>query len=128
PLDVEAQIRKIIPRAGQTFQGAWVGIGDSVLLRIGGVDVIVCSLRQQTFDPSILTQFGVDPESLELIIVKSTQHFYRGFAGIARKILYVAAPGANYPDFAQIAYRRKRGPYWPAVDDPFSEPPPSAPA
>jgi microcystin degradation protein MlrC len=125
PLDVEAEIRSIVPSAGQTFQGAWVGIGDSVWLRVGGVDVIVCSLRQQTFDPSIMTQFGIDPSQLDLIVVKSTQHFHRGFAGIARRIIYVAAPGANYPDFSRIAYCRKRGPYWPAVDDPFADPAPS---
>lgn len=121
PLDVDAEVCRVIPGAGQTFQGSWVGIGDAVWLRISGVDVIVCSFRQQTFDPSILTQFGIDPACLNLIVVKSTQHFYGGFARIARKILYVAAPGANYPDFAQIAYKNKHDPYWPATENPFSD-------
>lgn len=119
PLDVTVDVRKIILGAGQIFQDAWVGIGDAVWLKIADVDVIVCSLRVQTFDPTILTQFGIDPSALRVIVVKSTQHFHRGFSPLAAQILYVAAPGANYPDFKKIAYRRKRGPYWPAVSDPF---------
>ena len=37
-------------------------------------------------------------------MVKSTQHFYAGFDPIAAEVIYVAAPGAIPPDFANIPY------------------------
>jgi microcystin degradation protein MlrC len=53
-------------------------------------------------------------------VVKSTQHFYAGFAPIAADVLYVTTPGSIEPDFANIAYTKLARPYWPRVDDPFS--------
>ena len=53
------------------------------------------------------------------IVVKSTQHFYAGFAPIAARIEYISGPGAIPPDFATIPYQKFTDAYWPKVDDPF---------
>ena len=39
---------------------------------------------------------GIDPASKAILLVKSTNHFYAGFAPIAAEILYIDA-GAPYP-------------------------------
>ena len=44
----------------------------------------------------------------QLVVVKSTQHFYAAFAPIARAVLYVSTPGAIPPDFASIPYTKRR--------------------
>jgi microcystin degradation protein MlrC len=54
------------------------------------------------------------------VVVKSTQHFYAGFAPIAKQVRYVTAPGAIGPDFANIPFTKRTIPYWPRVADPFA--------
>jgi microcystin degradation protein MlrC len=56
-----------------------------------------------------------------LLVVKSTQHFYAGFAPIAGEIIYMAAPGAIPPIMAQIPFTRVNLHKYPWVDDPFGE-------
>ena len=51
--------------------------------------------------------------------MKSTQHFYAGFAPIAADTRYVATRGAIAPSFESIPYTKLKTPYWPRVADPF---------
>jgi microcystin degradation protein MlrC len=81
---------------------------------------VLNSRRFQTGHPDAITQFGLDPTSRKIIVVKSMQHFYGGFAPIAKEILYVTAPGATAPDTANIPYKNVTKPYWPRVEDPFA--------
>lgn len=81
-------------------------IGDVVALRCEGIDIIVSSERCQCLSPSIFNDLGVEPASKRLLIVKSAQHFYAGFASIAGDIIYMAGPGAVVPDPRMIPYRR----------------------
>ncbi len=60
-------------------------------MRIEGteIDVILNTNRTQTFEPDIFSNLGVDPLSKDILLVKSTNHFYAGFAPIAAEIIYV---------------------------------------
>jgi microcystin degradation protein MlrC len=40
------------------------------------------------------------------------QHFYAGFAPIAKRILYVAAPGTLVPNFKLLDYGKARRDLW----------------
>jgi microcystin degradation protein MlrC len=51
--------------------------------------------------------------------VKSAQHFYNGFVGLAKEILYVASPGAADPDVTRLPYTKRKTPFWPKVADPW---------
>jgi microcystin degradation protein MlrC len=86
-----------------------------------GIDLVLNAVRTQTFNPDAFTQFGIDLAAKKIVVVKSTQHFYAGFEPVAAEILYVAAPGAITPDFANIPFEKLTAPYWPRVEDPFAE-------
>ena len=95
-------------------------MGTSVWLSTdAGIDLVLSSKRTQVFHPNGFEQLGIDLSSYSGIVVKSTQHFYAGFAPIASAVHYVAGPGAIPPDFADIPYQKFSAPYWPRVDDPF---------
>ena len=57
---------------------------------------------------------------MKIVVVKSSQHFYAGFAPIASQVIYMATPGAITPDFANIEYTKRDGNFWPRVADPFA--------
>ncbi len=122
PVDLTVTVNRILEGASQSFGDATMGMGTAVWLSSeAGIDLILNSARTQVFHPNGMTQLGIDPARYKGIAVKSTQHFYAGFAPIASRIAYIAGEGAIPPDFATIAYERFDAPYWPRVENPWEE-------
>jgi microcystin degradation protein MlrC len=120
PLDVEATVLAVRDDARQ----AWFGegpprspLGRSAALRIGGVDVVVNSERQQVFDTRCFTEHGIDPAAKRLVVVKSTAHFRRAFAPIAGRIVDCDSPGNVTVDPAALAYCSIPRPVYPLDRD-----------
>jgi len=120
-LDVHAHVSKVVKNATQTFAGTTIGIGDAVALRANGIDIIINSVRTQIFGVDCLTNMGIDPTQKQIIVVKSSQHFYDSFAPIACDVIRCATPGVLSPDFANIPYKHIDRNKWPLVEDPFRE-------
>ena len=96
-------------------------MGLSAWLEIGGVDVVVGSIRTQTFSPDAFTGMGIDLDGKRLVAVKSSQHFQAGFGPIASKVIQVATTGAIQMDFAALPYVKKRDlNFHPRVADPLA--------
>jgi microcystin degradation protein MlrC len=113
PLDVEARILRLVRGAHQAFGASQVSMGDSVAVRVAGVELVLTSTRVQAMGRDLFTNLGVELEGKRLIVVKSSQHFYAAFAPIAKEVLYCGAPGAIAPDLTQVPYRRAVRPLWP---------------
>jgi microcystin degradation protein MlrC len=95
-------------------------MGDAVWLEIEGIDVVVMSVRTQTFSPDAFTGLGIDLTPKHIIAVKSSWHFQANFAPIAAELIPVATPGAIQMNFAAIDYRRKRDQeFYPRAADPL---------
>ncbi len=124
PLDLSVTVTGIIAEMIQDWpqEGSdplAMRCGDAVALHCNGIDIIVNSKRGQVFSPQVFSNFGIDPMQKRLLVVKSTQHFYAGYAPIASEIVYMAAPGAIAPRFTEIPYTRVDLNKFPWVDDPF---------
>ena len=113
PVDMNVHIGKIAHNATQRFGGGSSQLGTTVALHgPNGVDVVAISQRTQTFSPHVFSNVGIDPLKKKILVVKSMQHFYAGFAPIAAKIFYVAAPGTLVPNFKHLDYRKARRDLW----------------
>lgn len=125
PLDLRVTVTGIIPDMQQQWTqsegSVAVDCGDAVALHCQGIDIIVNSRRGQVFSPAVFSNFGINPKSKRLLVVKSTQHFYAGFAPIADEIIYMAGPGAIPPIFTEIPYQRADLRKYPFIDNPFAE-------
>lgn len=122
PIDARVIVRKVTQEGWQSFGGSRVTLGPSAVVRIAGteIDVILNTNRTQTFEPDIFANLGIDPLTQPLLVVKSTNHFYAGFAPIASDVIYVAA-GATYPNNPRVTnYRKLTRKLWPRVEDPFA--------
>lgn len=86
----------------------------------GGIHIILTTRRGQVFHQDAFTGLGCTLADKRIVVVKSTQHFYAGFAPLARAVRYVAAGGAIAPDYAAIPFTRRTTPFWPRVEDPFA--------
>ena len=119
PVDLTVTVRKILVDAVQPFGTSQASIGDAVWVEAAGLDIVLNSVRSQTFHPQAFTQMGIDLESRRAVVVKSSQHFHAGFAPVASEVVYLGTPGAITPDFANIPFLHVTTPYWPRVEDPF---------
>jgi microcystin degradation protein MlrC len=119
PLDLRVTVKGLADHVTQRFGNVPVALGSVAWVSADGLDLVLASERTQAFHPEGMTAAGLDPTSRKIILVKSTQHFYAGFAPIAKTVLYAAPPGALSRDFTAIPYTKLRRPYWPKVADPF---------
>lgn len=120
PIDKRVKVLRLQVDAQQQFADSLVPMGDCALISFDGIEVILNSNRCQSFDPSLFRALGVEPESYKMLLIKSTNHFYQGFAPLASHIIYVDA-GAPYPsDPQRNAYKKLSRPIWPIVAEPFN--------
>ena len=107
----------------QPFGGALQRAGTAAWVRTAGrVDLVLNDTRTQVFHPDVFAVPGIDLATKRVLLVKSSQHFYAGFAPVARAIHYVNSDGAIRKSFADIAYTKRDGNYWPRVPDPWRAP------
>lgn len=122
PLRARAYVKCVRQEHDQaSLAGSRSRLGLSVWLDIHGVDVVVTSVRTQTFAPDAFTGLGIDLAAKRIVAVKSSQHFEAHFSSIASAIIVVGTPGALNMDFARLPYRKKRDlDYFPRAADPLS--------
>lgn len=120
PIDLDVVVHRLAGDKRQRIGDASMELGNLAWVEADGVHLLINDLRTQLFHPEAFTSMGLDVAAMRIIIVKSTQHFFAGFAPIASRVIHVATPGSMSVDFATIPYRHRDGNFWPRVDDPFS--------
>ena len=93
---------------GPYYGGTALDLGPSACLRIGGVHVVVTSRIAQMADREMFRFVGIQPEEMDLLVVKSSTHFRADFAPIARDILVACAPGPMPLNPADLPFTRLR--------------------
>lgn len=124
PADVDVVVRAVHPNHDEDgLGGARQGLGDAAWVEAdGGIDIVLTSMRAQTFAPDAFTGLGIDLLGKRLICVKSSHHFHTRFAPIADHIIHAGTPGTMQMDFANMPYTRRDGVYHPRVNDPLLQP------
>ena len=95
------------------LSGAKVPMGACALVEAQGVQLVLASIRTQAMGTDLFTGLGCDLARKQLIVVKSSQHFFAEFSKIASQVLYVQAPGTLTDDLRTLPYRRIQRPKWP---------------
>ncbi|MEM9009855.1 MAG: M81 family metallopeptidase [Pseudomonadota bacterium] len=120
PVDLEVTVKAVRSGLVQHLGDGTMPLGEIVWLEADGIDLVVNDTRTQCFHPEVFEQLGIRLAERRLVIVKSTNHFYAGFAPIAVEVIHVATPGAISPDFGAIPFQNRDLNYWPRVADPWS--------
>lgn len=98
---------------GPMWKGTRQSMGPSLVFRVGGIDVIVTTNRQQVTDIQTFLACGIDPRDRSVIALKSAHHFRATFEPLAREVLVVDSGALVSPDLTRLAYRKLRRPVWP---------------
>jgi len=87
--------------------------GPSMVLRVGGLDIVVVSNPTQTKELEQFGAMGIDPRAMKTLAVKSMQHFRAAFAPVAREILVVDSGALCSPIRKSADFKHVRRPMWP---------------
>ncbi len=104
PIDLKVKVAKIIPNSVQSvFSGEAVSAGTAVYLEMDqGRDIVLVTVRNQTYGRSLFGDLGIDLGEKKIVVVKSSQHFFADFSPIASDVLYTGGPGVVCNEFARL--------------------------
>lgn len=89
---------------GPMMHGNRLAVGPSCLLRKGNVQIVVNSRKAQIMDRNQFRAAGIDPDSADLVVVKSSVHFRGDFQPTAGAVLVALAPGPMAADPADLPW------------------------
>ena len=132
PFDCEAKVLRLgdgkyVGRRG-VLKDVSADMGPSALLDLGGIQIVVITLRCQCMDPMQFEMFGLDIAQARVVVVKSRGHFRGGFDEFFKpeQIYEVDCPGLTSPVLANFTWTKLPRPVYP-LDEETSWSPPAGP-
>ena len=95
---------------GPKMTGFQTRLGPTACLEVDGVLVVVSSARIGAQDRELFRMVGIDPETMKIIVVKSSHHFRADFECVVESpeedILFAIAPGMFPIDPADLPWKK----------------------
>ncbi|MGC1441610.1 MAG: M81 family metallopeptidase [Burkholderiaceae bacterium] len=118
PVVVQAVVQSLhdgqLVLQGPMSTGLTVSLGDSAVIKAGGVQIVLVSNRAQNYDRQFFSAFGIDPVAQQVLCVKSAQHFRADYGPIASGIAVVDEGGGICSHrLDKLQYQHVRRPIWP---------------
>lgn len=123
PFKARAWVRRLLDgdcvgRRG-FYAGRRMSLGPTALLDLGGVEVVVVSVRTQCADPVFFEMVGLDIAAARAVVVKSRGHFRAGFDEFfdSDQVVEVDAPGLTSPVLTRFPFANLPRPVFPLDED-----------
>src|SRR5213592_869746 len=120
PVRVTGRVRTLgdgrFVHKGPMLRGLEGRLGQTAVLDVNDLKIILISLRWQTLDPEMLRVVGVDPAAEKILVVKSSVHYRAAFEPLAHAIIEVDAPGLSSSNLARFTFKHVRRAIFPLDD------------
>jgi microcystin degradation protein MlrC len=117
PLEITGVVRVITDGEytirGPMYTGVRVGMGRTVVLDTGAVEIVLIERHHEPWDLGCLLSLGIDPTAKKYVMLKSRIHYRAGFQPIARHIVECAGEGVTTSDYGRLRFNRVRRPIFP---------------
>ena len=123
PFEADARVLKLSDGVCVGRRGIWkdraITLGPSALLELGGIRVVVATMRKQCADPVFFEMFGLDIADARTVVVKSRGHFRAGFDEFftSEQVIEVDAPGLTSPVLSRFDFNNLPRPVFPLDQD-----------
>jgi microcystin degradation protein MlrC len=116
PLDVRARVLALRADHAQVVRGVRAPLGDCAAVEVRGIEVVLCSVRDQAYEPGLFAGLGIDCAARRFIVVKSAQQYHLGFDAVTAVSLPLRSA-----DRTARSYTCLNRPMWP-LDEEFELP------
>jgi microcystin degradation protein MlrC len=93
---------------GPMVGGRTLNLGKMAQLKLDDIRIVISSDRMQALDQSLFRVVGVEPAEMDILVLKSANHYRADFGPISCGIINVDAPSAIIEDPSKIAYTKLR--------------------
>ena len=93
---------------GPMVAGQTLNFGKMAQLKLDDIRIVVSSDRMQAQDQSFFRIVDIEPAEMDILVLKSANHYRADFGPIAGGIINVDAPSAIIEDPSKIAYTKLR--------------------
>lgn len=107
PLDAEVVVQSLRKEHFQRFGDLDIPLGDAAAVSFDGLDLVITSLRDQAYSPSLFSGLGIDCTQRKFIVLKSAQQFRIAFDEVCRDIFTFRGRKS------QVEFKKVRRPLWP---------------
>ncbi|MGI9645173.1 MAG: M81 family metallopeptidase [Ilumatobacteraceae bacterium] len=118
PADVDALVIRVgggsYHLSGAGHSGMTVTMGRYAVLEVGAVRILVTELAAWSADPATWLHAGIDPQSVELLVVKSCSDYEANFPQSTQFAVVADVAGAATPNLATLQFVRCVPPPYPA--------------
>ena len=94
--------------------GFEMALGPGARITTGGLEICVTTHAQQSFGPEMFAHFGVDVADMQVVGLKSSNHFRAGFRDVAGRIITTDAAGFVSTDMS--IFKHSTTALWPSDD------------
>ncbi len=120
PLAVEARLVSLwngeFVGDGPMTSGLSDSFGPCAVIRVDAVDILVTTLARQMLDLQQFRTFGIDPQQMRVVAIKSMQHFRAAFEPIAGEVIVCDSGALCTLHYDRLPYRNVRRPIFPLDD------------
>ena len=92
------------PITGPLKTGMVIDVGAAALLEIGGVMVSVISVQWSAIDMDCFTEFGLNPEDFDIILLRSKTHFRELYEPLCAEIVIIDTPDWGPAELSTLPY------------------------
>ena len=117
PLEVRAKVLHVSDGSytgdGPQLGGLQLSFGQTAVVQIGEIKVLVTSIPSQILDLQQFKAFGVDPARHRVVALKSMQHFRAAFEPIAGKVIVCDSGALCTMDYTRLPFSQVPRPIFP---------------
>ncbi|MEY2958401.1 MAG: hypothetical protein RLZZ01_969, partial [Actinomycetota bacterium] len=117
PVHVEATVVHLgdgeYPLSGAGYSGMTVTMGRHAVLATGNLRILVTELAAWSADPATWRHAGIEPDELDLLVVKSCTDYRANFPDSAPFAEIAGVPGPATPDLSRLRFRHVVPPPYP---------------
>jgi microcystin degradation protein MlrC len=121
PLDITCKLVSL-SNGDYVGNGAMIGglkrsWGPCAVIQVGGLEILVVTLRAQILDLMQFRTFGIDPSQKKIVVLKSMQHFRAAFEPIAGEVIVCDSGALCTLDYPSLPFTKVPRPLFPFDQD-----------
>ena len=98
---------------GPMYTGVKVSMGNTAVLEVGGIEIVITSKHHEPWDTGVFTSVGIQPDKKRYLLLKSRIHYRAGFEQLAKNTITCDGEGVTTSDNNLLDFRKVRRPIYP---------------
>ena len=98
---------------GKVYTGRTVNMGNSVVIKINNINLLIAEKNMPTTDPEMYRSQGIDPCEMKFVVVKSPLGLWTEYEPISKAVISVDTPGCCRADLTKLPFQKISNKFFP---------------